>query len=666
MNKKSEYKGLYIQDKEQPLTYYEYGAHFSYKALYDCLELILKNNNKNTKANNTNIIQNLKKSNSQKILCDKNNKERKINFSRNSKKIHNNAGNKIINNDKLYKSKSINQRIELSKSFNDDLYGSFSLYSKNNSKNKSCKKNNYKEIKKREILIKKNSENTKKNNILLLNNNNSKNKLKHKHTVLKYVKLPKKHNISKIISENYYGLSLNNKNINDNNLSSYCNDLSFNSTGNKYNNKNKDFYHKIYYSTKNKKFKISSITNKKYSQKLISDSPNNNLSSIFINNTSGYYSQKTKTQKLLDNNLSNFSLKSKHNDSDVEFENKNDFDNNNNYYIENDNFKNYKGNYSNIMHKNLLLNNNSKQKNKKVSIFNNFNKINFQKNTKVNYLDNFKNSILLCEKMKSSNFKKNSTIKLNNPKLKSNIIYSTTKENFIEKSYSNSFIKTNKISNKSINIYNITSGNKNKITKKHPIKNHNSHINISKTNKNKNKKNIPHINNKNLDSFTFHIEGENSCSRNKKSRNNNSKNIVNLLCCHFSINFNSPINILNNIQNNIYNNNSNIISKTPKISNRNVSDFNDDIVQIENNAENINLNNINRSRNNKSGIISGNKSIEDINKDKVKKKNKIHINKKESNKIPNKLNTLNKKEYNIMAKKKKEYNKIKINLSKKK
>ena len=113
-------------------------------------------------------IKNLKKSNSQKILCDKNNKERKINFSRNSKKIHNNAGNKIINNDKLYKSKSINQRIELSKSFNDDLYGSFSLYSKNNSKNKSCKKNNYKEIKKREILIKKNSENTKKNNILII------------------------------------------------------------------------------------------------------------------------------------------------------------------------------------------------------------------------------------------------------------------------------------------------------------------------------------------------------------------------------------------------------------------------------------------------------------------------------------------------------------------
>ena len=40
-------------------------------------------------------------------------------------------------------------------------------------------------------------------------------------------------------------------------------------------------------------------------------------------------------------------------------------------------------------------------------------------------------------------------------------------------------------------------------------------------------------NSKNLDSFTFYVEGENSGSNNKKSRNNNSKNIVNLLCCHF-------------------------------------------------------------------------------------------------------------------------------------
>ena len=167
MDKKLEYKGFYIQDKDQSLTYYEYGAHFSYKALYNRLELILKNRNKNIKVHNTKIIPNLKKSNSQKILSEKSNNEQKINFSRNSKKNKNYAYDKIINNEKLYKSKSINQRIELSKSYNKDLYGSFSVYYKNNSKNKSYKKNNYKEIKKREILIKKNSEISKKNNISL-------------------------------------------------------------------------------------------------------------------------------------------------------------------------------------------------------------------------------------------------------------------------------------------------------------------------------------------------------------------------------------------------------------------------------------------------------------------------------------------------------------------
>ena len=42
MDKKKEFKGLYPQDKEQSVAYYEYGAHFSYKALYRLLELILK------------------------------------------------------------------------------------------------------------------------------------------------------------------------------------------------------------------------------------------------------------------------------------------------------------------------------------------------------------------------------------------------------------------------------------------------------------------------------------------------------------------------------------------------------------------------------------------------------------------------------------------------
>ena len=84
-------------------------------------------------------------------------------------------------------------------------------------------------------------------------------------------------------------------------------------------------------------------------------------------------------------------------------------------------------------------------------------------------------------------------------------------------------------------------------------------------NSNKNK-NINNNKNNNNGSLVFCID-ENNITNNKKSRNNNTKNIFNLLCCHFIINFNSPLNLLNNIQNNVTANNIN--KKTPKIINTN-------------------------------------------------------------------------------------------------
>ena len=539
MKKKLEYKGLYNLDKDQSVIYYEYGAHFSYKALYKTLELILNSNNKNIKLPHKKFFSNLKKTNSQKILNnEKNSNFQKINISRNAKTNRINIYDKLIKNEKLYKSKSINQKLELSKSYNDEIFGSFST--KNKVNNKNGRNKNYKEIKKREILLKKNS--SKKNkqnkqNILLLNN---KNILRNRHTVLKNVIIPKKRIEDKSISENYYGFSINNNN--DSDIYSYGNDSSLNSTGNYSNYENlnhskNNSFNKNTYTDKYKKIKISSIINKKFIQKLISNSPKN--SSYFMrNNTSDYYS-KNKTQRISDKNILNYTKRNKHNNSGVEFDNIIN-DNNNNYYIGNDNCNNFQGFVNN---KNILINNNIKQKNKNLSIFNNFNKIIFYKKEKTNYLNSFKNSLILGKKIKILNSGKNSLIR-NNPKYKTSIIYNITKEN------SNSFLNTNKIISKNMNIYNHTTNSKNKTTKKRLIKNHNSYNNILDINhKNKNNKN--NNNNKNLESITFFIGDEKSSSRNKKSRNNNTKNIVNLLCCHFSINFNSPINLLNNIQNNI-------------------------------------------------------------------------------------------------------------------
>ena len=663
MDKKKEYKGLYNHDNNDSVTYYEFGAHFSYKALYNRLELILKNKdkNKNISICNKKIFSNLKKANSQKILGNQSDKIQKMNLSRNSKTNRKYIYDKLINKNKLCKSKSINNKLEISKSFNDDLFGSFSSYKNNKNKNE---KNN-KILKQKEIISKKNFENNKKKKILLYDNTN-KNRLKNKHTILKNIIMPKKNinqNQNDNLYENYlYGFQMS-KNNNDSEIYHYG-DSSFNSTGNTNIQNRINSFNKIYNSSKNKKTKISSIINKKFIQKLINNSPKNNYSFV-RSNTSEYYSQK-KNGRMSEHNIFNcnsykkqkifYSKKMKHNNSDVDFDSKNlsknkDNDNdNNNYYIENDNFFGFYHN-SNIFNKNILLSNNIKQKNRKLTIFNNFNKIHFQKNENVNYLNRLKNPVPLGEKMKIVNSN-------SNQKIDSDITYYITREN-----KENSFIN----SNQNMNIYNSTSNFKDKSKKKRIIKNYNSHSNILNSIKdnNKYKKRKESHNDfidktKKTDTFIICADEQNSDSKNKKSRNNNTKNIVNLLCCHFSINFNSPINLLNNIQNNTINNDINKNNKTPKISS---NAFNLD----SKNEENNNINSI-KSRNIKKEV---NKKVLNNKNDKIKKLPKIpiHVNKGPINKKIIKKNSnsnfLNKKGNNSFSKKKLDNNiyKARINSS---
>ena len=624
MNIEKEYKGIYIQDNNETIKYYEHGAHFSYKALYKRLEQIIKNKLYNNKESYKKLFGNLKKANSQKVIRYKKNKIIKINISRNTKVNHNYIYNNLNNNAKLYKSKSINKFLNFSKSYNEEQFGSFIL---NKIKNINLKKS-------KDIFSKKKIKDIGCNQTII--NNNIKKSLKNNHTVLKYVIMPKKY-INKnenIINSNYYGISPN-KIINiDSEINSYG-ELSYNSTYNNYNNKikneridankykkennsqNKNFSQN---SKKYKKIKISSIINKRFIQKLINDSPKNN-SSFLSNNNSAYYSQ-SKTQRTSENNIINFNSCKKQNSTcikkfnsnnkldNIKFTNKNLLKNKiieNNYYIENNNGK---GLYNNNINKNILLSNHIKQKNKKLTIYNLFNKINFQNNStnKIKYLNNHKNDLLLEEKERNS-LNINSSIK--NKKINYNIQTKNDKEI--------TFINNNNYN------YNSTSNSKDKNNKKRKLKNNYSQNNFLKL-KVKNNINTPNNKNKTIDSLTFYVDEQNRSSKNKKSRNK-SKNIVNLLCCHFSINFNSPINLLNNIQNNITANNIN--NKIPKINTtfgiNNINNYNE-IKNIEK------INNLSKNKQNESKEMDKDKS----------KLNVIKITKVKSKEIEDKKNIIKK------------------------
>ena len=589
MEKLKEYKGIYIEDNNETVKYYEHGAHFSYKALYKKLEELRKINIYNNKNINKNsykkIFSNLKKANSQKILRYKN-KTIKINISRNTN-INNNSKYDVINNKaKLCKSKSINKFLNFSKSYNEDQFGSFVI-----NKNINIKKE-------KEILLKKNFINLGKNQTLI-NNNIIKKNIKNNHTVLKYVIMPKKY-INKNeneINNNYYGISPD-KNINiDSDINNYG-DISYNSTCNNYNNKIKNEKFNLKNNKfekesnsqnkeigenykKYKKIKISSIINKRFIQKLINDSPRNN-SAFLSNNNSAYYSQ-SKTQRTSENNIINFSsCKKQKNGCIKKFNNNNKLynikkssENNlkhkineNNYYIENNNGKRL---YNNNNNENILLSNNIKQKNKKLTIFNIFHKIKIQKN-RIKYSNNNKNDLFLEEQKKKPQSNKTSIIKSQRLKINNNYKIQT------KESQENLFIKDN---------YNSTSNFNNKKFKK-IFKNHYSQKNVLNIDL-KDNRNIPNNKNikNNIDSLALYIDENRSNSKNKKSRNN-SKNIVNLLCCHFSINFNSPINLLNNIQNNSITNNSN--NKIPNIT------FGVNNIHNHNEIKIINKNKINRNK----------------------------------------------------------------------
>lgn len=560
MKKEKEYKGIYAQDNEN-IIYYEHGAHFSYKELYKRLEEIIKSNNTGSKSkdivNNKIIFGNLKKANSQKVIRYKNNKKIKINISRNSNANYNLLCNNLNNHLKIGKSKSINKLLNFSKSYNEEQFGPFSL---NTKKNKYIKKA-------KELILKKNFNHDDNKTPM---NNNIINKInKNNHTVLKYVMMSKKCTNKNEMNSDYYGISPNKKI--DTDLNSYgeisFNPICYNCNNSKKKkidlNKNKNYSNKDIQnnSKKYQKIKISSIINKRFIQKSISDSPKS--SSSFLNNNSSNYSQ-SKTQRTSENviNYSTYTYKKQKNDSFTKFNSTNKLfnikksfksisknilkDSNSNYidnyYVGNNNVNRI---YNNI-NKNIFLSNN--QKNKKLAIFNNFNKI--------NYLNNSKNSFLLCEKEKKIKSNKNSIIKQYklNHKLNYNI---QAKENT-----DILFINNNDNDNYNSYYYNDSNITPNirKKSKKNLAKSHYSHNNILSINTPDN--NSINKNNDNIDSMPFCIKHESKSTKNKKSRNK-SKNIVNLLCCHFSININSPINLMNNIQNNISTNTNN--NKTSKI-----------------------------------------------------------------------------------------------------
>ena len=565
MNIDKEYKGIYIQDNNKTIKYYEHGAHFSYKALYKRLEQIYRINNK-IKEPYEKLFRNLKKANSQKVIRHKSNKVVKI--SRNTKVNHNSIYNNINNNAKLYNSKSIQKLLNYSKSYNEEQFGSFIL---NKIKN---------------INLKKSKDIFHKNNNIKLNESNktriNKKSLKNNHTVLKCVIIPKK-NINKkenIVKDNYYEMSTNKIIDVDTDINGYG-DISYNSLCNNYNNKinicqidmnnksqNKNLNHN---SKKYEKIKKYNIINKRFVQNLINDSPKNNSTFLSINNSS-YYSQ-SKTQRTSENNNINFSsckrqkkscikkFNSNNNLYNIKYSKKNLSKNKiieNNYYIENT-----RGNglYNTNINKNILLSNNIKQKNKKLTIYNLFNKMNFQKyNTNIiNFFNNHNqiNDLLLEEKERNNNSNKNSIIRNKKIKQKNNCKIQTKEDK--------------EVSIKNYNNYNSSSNFKKKNDIKRKLKNNHSQNNFLKINV-KNSINTPHNKDNNKDSLTFFVGEHCSNSENKKSRNN-AKGIVNLLCCHFSININSPINLLNNIQGNVTNNN-----KTQKINttfgNNNINNYN--------------------------------------------------------------------------------------------
>ena len=307
MKNEREYRGIYIQDNNESINYYEHGAHFSYKALYKRLEQIIKNNmndkNKtknNLKLNNNNkrLVSNLQKANSQKVIRYKNNKITKIYISRNTSATRNPLYQHINNNaGKLNKSKSMNKCLNFSKSYNEEQFNSFIL------QNKPAKNIN-------NIAVKKD---------FGKNQTNLKKKIKNNHTVLKYAIMPNK-NLHKItnsdyininnINSNYYGISPQ-QNFNlESELNSNGAEVSYNSTSNYQNNnylikKRVDLIgnrlcnrskSKSNSENKNlkryKKIKISSIINKRFIQKLINDSPKNN-SAFLSNNHKEIYLQKS-------------------------------------------------------------------------------------------------------------------------------------------------------------------------------------------------------------------------------------------------------------------------------------------------------------------------------------------------------------------------------------
>jgi hypothetical protein len=281
-------------------------------------------------------------------------------------------------------------------------------------------------------------------------------------------------------------------------------------------------------------------------------------------------------------------------------------------------------------------------------------------------LNNCKNSFLLVENEKKKNSNKNSIIK--QYKLNQKINYN------IHEKENTDILFINNNDNYNSYYYNDSNNTPNvrKKSRKNLTKSHYSHNNILSINTPYN--NDIDKNSDNIDTMAFCIKHESKSTKNKKSRNK-SKNIVNLLCCHFSININSPINLLNNIQNNISTNTSN--NKTSKIIGKTLGMAGENRKNEKKNSNCLKINNIKdvkfKKESQKLDISKINKKeskeIIKIKKSKIKKI-PINITKDKNSKMKINLkaskNNSNKDINNYFkSKKEKSFNKTRFNSSKK-
>ena len=528
MKDKEEYKGFYLQENNDDIQLYEYGAHFSYKALYKRLEDIIKANNNNKKDNSekesyVRLFINLKKANSQKILRNKEKVVVRTNNSRNKKINKNNHKNNMFKG-KLNKSRSINKCLNFNKSFSEEPFGVYPIY-----------------IKRSKMI------NIKKEKMIINNKKSIKNVNKNNHTVLKHQAMISKKTANRNeVNNDYYEISPIKKRLDKstNYESSKNKSMNLILKDKKYDISTYIVHKKESSSEKNKnqnkRMKISRIINKGFIKEVSSESPINNSANI-KNNNSIYYSHRRDSDNDGFNYSSCSNKKQKYSCLNNLYNNriniiqpsitslsknkiKDNIHINENYYIK-----------SNITQRdmddrnNFYLSNNNGQ-NKKMTLFDNFHHIILREKKTMKYINNIKNIGIFSHNIQKSNHSNRSSVSNKKKPSKSKKRYGESKK-----------------CNKTVLLMNKKTNNMKDINKKSLRKNNSSLGDISIDIQKKNEK----LNNKankgnNIDSIAILIDNKKSKSAfNKKSRNKIENIFVN---CKFSITINSPINIVNNFQ----------------------------------------------------------------------------------------------------------------------